>query len=589
MDINKLTEDINEGLDTSGGNKITANRHKSLLIDKILPELDKDLSSLQDLKLSDSEPIYKNASDGSDKNNEGVVVSDFIPVVPGGKIRFSGRFAGNTKFNPYTDGRVQGISGYDENKNFLDGIGDNDLPIGYLYGQDIAGNAMNTTGGRNYENIELIIPDNVYYIYFVSTDTTLIEVYLQTDTGKHISDRVNLLEKEVESLKNSEENLDTLKIYQNNIAQLVNPYFFHREGSVKKPNFNLLHFSDIHYNEANDTFQKENMAEMTQFSQHPLIKPNLDAIIFTGDACNGLGTSDKNTMIGILEEFMNDFKAIDVPLKLNLKGNHDDNCNVLSNYLKDITGAISDQELYDIFFKDFEQEYSNISGVENKCYYYADIPDHNIRIIGVDNYTWPRITDENNKLTFNEINDYFDQNQIDWLYDTLNSTPSSYSVMVLTHGSFIDGLDFEGKMQGWDFLPNIINAFKNGTVYSHSFSDDANDGLLATSKEFDFTSRGSGKFICYLSGHIHAFSINDNPFYDDQKHIIIPCTKVQDSGPVATSAKINMFRDKQIDDMRNSFSIISIDTTNELVFLTLYGAHKDAHGKYLSKTYNFSY
>src|SRR5699024_5184955 len=134
--------------------------------------------------------------------------------------------------------------------------------------------------------------------------------------------------------------------------------------------FTFLHFSDVHYGSAAQYTPKENLLQMLAFSERPDMD-FLKAIIFTGDACQGLSGRNKQTTSDELEEFTEDFGQSSLPT-LTLKGNHDDNANMITANF-DVTQALTDEEVHDIMFKPLEDRFSDIiNGVEDECYYYAD-------------------------------------------------------------------------------------------------------------------------------------------------------------------------------------------------------------------------
>src|SRR5699024_8976666 len=271
---------------------------------------------------------------------------------------------------------------------------------------------------------------------------------------------------------------------------------------------------------------------------------------------------------------------------LNLVGNHDKD-----NFLtgdRDISEIHSDSDLYSKMFQPFENKFSGIHGVANKCYYYADFSDAKIRFIGLDCYNLPQDTDGQGNGKYNNASgNYYSQDQIDWLETTLQNTPNDYAVVFLNHGTIIEGHDFYSYEQGWDFIPSVIDAWKNGSTYTHDYSNSTYP-VLDTHKDFDFTTRGSGEFICLLAGHVHTFNHLQNDLFNDQNVIMAACTKTSSSGGQIAAKNIGQIRGNS-DELRNSFNVISIDREHKNIYLTVYGAYKDMMGKIKDRRITISY
>lgn len=348
----------------------------------------------------------------------------------------------------------------------------------------------------------------------------------------------------------------------------------------------IAHTSDIHPRGTNYLRNTEECISYCNANQDIL-----DALLITGDYCNGVqgrliwwATEEMECVLPVMH------KAT-LPL-YTLTGNHDDNINLTTGRPTVSSGVDpKNAELYYInpadryakligpYLEKFNPEEAN----PEVCYYKIDFEDYKIRMVFVDAIDCPMIFEDGYLKYIPGL--FFNQTQLEWLYNTLMTTPKDYGVIVVTHGPFISGYERATYAQGENMVPSIINAFKQGSVYDHDWTY-SKDSSISTKFRFDFTSRGQGDFICYLTGHIHYRRINAS-YYKDQLVITAPALYQADMSEMSRKgSSLDRYRDTTT---INSFNLMSVDKVARKIFLTSFGAYEDEAAKILNRTEEITY
>jgi len=248
---------------------------------------------------------------------------------------------------------------------------------------------------------------------------------------------------------------------------------------------------------------------------------------------------------------------------------------VLGNH--DIGNAPSDEAIYQKF-GGFIQ-YADLAegeAVSGKCYYHKDFADQKIRIIVLDQY---------------EIKHdgyiCYTQDQIDWFVDVLADTPSDYGVIIAEHTNpcytMTYNLDLSVTSSTWkqsekantymsgDIIPDIVNAWINGTSLTQTYSYTFDDPPTAVSVDADFTERGEGEFITYMGGHWHMNMLGYPTNYSDQPDFHVPACGL-------TAAVQGDMPRREGTVSEDSFCAFAVDRDNKTVKVFQLGAHytKDA-------------
>lgn len=173
------------------------------------------------------------------------------------------------------------------------------------------------------------------------------------------------------------------------------------------------------------------------------------------------------------------------------------------------------------------------------CSWYKDDADYKIRIISVFEYGNSETVASDAPNTY--CRRWIPTDTLQWFADTLYSTPSDYSVVVLLHqipffpATYVEGkftISSDMRISLSQFFLNtvdgnpfgdIVDAFINGTNLSETYNSIASYGLGKTaSVAKDFTGRGAGKFICFVVGHFHGSYVFKDATYPEQITIAVP-------------------------------------------------------------------
>lgn len=214
-------------------------------------------------------------------------------------------------------------------------------------------------------------------------------------------------------------------------------------------------------------------------------------------------------------------------------------------------------------------------------YYKVDFPDYKLTAIFLNNYDVPD-TIEGGAYTVSRGAEVVSQAQVDWLLGVLDNVPTDYTVVVFRH-SFPDSntrIDCNFSMYGsvlqgngtacyTDLIPDIINAWKNGTALSKTYSPNISDVSGSITINHDFTSRGSGKFACYVVGHSHRDVVSKSATYNDQ--IVIGFEATSYTNYINNGGDLPRVANEKSHD---AITVLSIDATTKLIKMVRVGSNK---------------
>lgn len=329
--------------------------------------------------------------------------------------------------------------------------------------------------------------------------------------------------------------------------------------TVQKKNMSILAISDIH-----GTF--EAISRAVEFAN---AKPGF----FDYVAC--LGDIVLRSPADSITDFEDSFADCGKPF-LFTAGNHD----IADTNLAGITEAQARTKYFSqIVTKGWISNFKD----STSCSWYKDNATHKIRIISVFEYGNSQEIATGAPGTY--CRRWIPSDTLQWFADTLYSTPSDYSVVVLLHqipfypATYVDGKFtisqgirpsiaqfFLNTVDGNPF-GDIVDAFINGTSISQTYNSIASYSLGKTaSVAKDFTGRGAGKFICFVVGHFHGSYVFKDATYPEQITIAVP------------SGSQSAFQQKYGDTnyapgTRNEdqFYVIGFDTENELINIAKIG------------------
>lgn len=481
---------------------------------------------------------------GDTNNSNDYDCSDFIPVVPGEHYIYTGVLGAN-----YSSSAVGGGAYYDSNKAYLCGAISQMSAIG-------ASGSRHLINGYRFE-----IPSGAAYMRVSSAARN-------SASGTYPKSNIILKKYDKNGIWAKTNDGDDVLVTNNDMegaikaAAKINWFNdgYREYYTTKKYNLTLAIISDMHgaYN------------NFDRFAQY--VNTHTDEI----DVALSLGDIVLSEPMEGLFTFPNTVKKFSVPF-MYVVGNHDTADTGLS--------AISESQCRARYYNDIISNgfmSAEDFGGTGKCYWYKDFATYKIRIVALFEYG------NSEELATNAPSSYcrrwIDSTQLQWFADTLYSTPTDYSVIVLTHqmpwypmtldsglftqnpsaltsGTFLNTQD--GRVVG-----DVINAFIHGTSLSETYNPIDGYGLSKTATVTkDFSSRGVGNFICNICGHVHGSYIAHDTEYTDQLTIAVP------SG--ASSPYQQQYSDIPVTDTGRNidrFYVIGIDTVNKNVNIIEIGA-----------------
>ena len=169
--------------------------------------------------------------------------------------------------------------------------------------------------------------------------------------------------------------------------------------------------------------------------------------------------------------------------------------------------------IHNAYYKDFPLT------PEGETYYYQDLPKEQLRIISVNQQEGCA----SSKLG----GTCYRQKQIDWLMNTLATTPAGFGVVLMCHSPELDPADDMDPMYPDFFqqvnrvyatmtndrtkysgtiLRDIVDAFIGRTTIERDYAE--GNGASPVSVKGDFTKLAPGtEFIAYFTGHLHTDSV----------------------------------------------------------------------------------
>ena len=359
-------------------------------------------------------------------------------------------------------------------------------------------------------NLSVTAPSDAEYLYLYcgsSSTHTWEPQYFYVVTG-----RLDYMDQDIEELKAMYSPTDIIQINdpiltKNVLAQLNRPYGASGGTNyVKQATF--LHFSDLHA-------QWDDLERIVQYYKE--YRGFIGDVIHTGDtvAQGYNGTAMTGWETAGASKFMN---AI---------GNHDASLTTDSGYPGTSKTAA---ECYTKFIGPYIADWG-VTYEENKCYYYKDYDDSNLRLIVLDEY-------------------HYDDTQDEWLAALLEeSLGDGQHVLMATHT--VNGS-----------LGNRVTTFSGEASGSGQHSD-----MAAMQTVQDFID-GGGHLVCWICGHAHYDNVGWSNAWPDQFRIVISCA--------CHIGGTNYDVDRTVGTkQQDCFNIMSIDTKRGYVRVWRVGADYD--------------
>ena len=207
----------------------------------------------------------------------------------------------------------------------------------------------------------------------------------------------------------------------------------------------------------------------------------------------------------------------------------------------------------------------------DSLYFYKDLPDKKVRIIGLNSSDGPMTTGADGNYIWDAINVHvFSAEQLSWLVEKALVLPdTSWQVAIFFHapiGKAFGGWDKESTSTiNSDCLLDILTAFKNGTSTT---CNSANSLAPITGLAADFTEQGKGTIIGIFNGHFHK---------DMQDLSTLNGTPMIETDASLTS-QLNQARYNTINE--DCWETISIDTAKRTIHCYRFGRGQDREFNY---------
>lgn len=410
-------------------------------------------------------------------------------------------------------------------------------------------------------NAEILVYDFVNNLFTVVTHSKL-DVYKHIVIAKNVDGC--LVDDNIKRLYNNK--LINYNLLDTSVVQtdIWDSYRDKLNRIVSNQNSNTVTFSwitDVHTEESD----KKCVTLGYNYLKRVADNISLDFMINGGD--NILGHKGKQA------ELSNHRKLAEklAPYKpFYLIGNHD--ANVGETPLS-MSTVIHPRELYNIYGRKFKDEV--VWGSKEQMYYYKDIEDKNIRMIFLNTSDYIYEDDGTGYSTLGGSMGVR-QEQVRWFGEVALNTDKE--VIIFTHIPLLTS--GEGIIGTGETLPRnmiafkgLLEAFKNGTRYTYSYTDAS--PLLQLyfncSVDVDFTNKGQGKVICVISGHVHLDQmielngikhITTLDEYNDKWHSTLSPDRVPFTGSGF------------------AFDIVNLNTTKRTINFYRFGAGEDREYDY---------
>ena len=335
----------------------------------------------------------------------------------------------------------------------------------------------------------------------------------------------------------------------------------------------FLHISDTHGNAINHYHQMEHaILALNKLSTGSANEGrNASFLIHTGDI-HATYYSDDFTY------FTESVQYAKKPVFIAI-GNHD------AGNTTTIANCGTDDEIYVKMIEPYIEDWNlatpngGTSHPSGKNYYFKDFTNEKIRFIVLYEFESDAEIDpnDNTKYKYNRGYRAFRQEQINWLIDSLQTTPDDYGVVIAKHqrenyrgttdtpfNAKVSGNSGEQTFVSLNMIPDIVNAFIHKT---HLQSTYAQTGGVVTTLDVnaDFTSKTSTEFICYVSGHQHCDGISFLRDYPEQLELNVGC----DNAHYTLGSDILQEEGTLSEDIIN---VYSIDRNNKCVVIARLGA-----------------
>ena len=322
------------------------------------------------------------------------------------------------------------------------------------------------------------------------------------------SDLENLFSDAKKSMENQAVNdFSSLAITdpQNMYAEGMPPYFndtFNHATNVPHGEniVNIAFITDNHHQEDADPWSKYSYSgkslEQYQWFAQGTLRTKPDVAIVNGDNING--DTYRPTLIWTTMHVWAMLSTVYLKTALfMLPGNHDSGVGQKGSL--SAADTMSENDLKNAYHT-AKPLYGEVRNGDS-FYFYKDLADKKVRVIGLNSSDMPWITDTQGNYVHNRLEEAgFSVTQLKWLANVALKLPdNSWQVVFFFHHPLSTSTFYNAQA-----LIDIIKAFKNGgsVVINRSDVDD----MQIVGLKADFTTQGAGTVIGVFNGHYHADS-----------------------------------------------------------------------------------
>ncbi|MEM1455682.1 phage baseplate upper protein [Pediococcus pentosaceus] len=399
----------------------------------------------------------------------------------------------------------------------------------------------------------------------IKTQLSALEDKIKADGLATVADLTNMLNPiidRLDKLEAKEESSDLLTDVGGGIRDIFTGQISNMKARINPDLVNIGMINDVHYTDRDSFWGPDNDAEtgITHLLNIGEVSEKLDFAVSVGDNTDD-NNGDNHFSIKRIEDYgMTWFTALECPSAV-LLGNHDDN----SSHAKSSGATGNDYLVPDSKFIQAYRQNVNLFGEKrngNSNYFYYDIPNKKVRVVGINDYENPNTLDSDGNLKYPRINtSVITGAQLKWLAtDALNVSADTH-VIVMLHCP-IDGTLKDNPTEhcyNHDVLKQLLEAFKNGT-----------SGTLTSSRtdfpvNVDYSFANKGTLIGVFAGHTHT---EDYQVINGINYVL----NLNSVGCAGDAGNRILYFDTKDED---SWSVIGIDTANKKVKLTKFGRGTD--------------
>ena len=374
----------------------------------------------------------------------------------------------------------------------------------------------------------IVVPANTYFsISLRKTDNSNLKLVDLSQQLFGVAGRLSSSSTNVKALnKDKEIDLQSMSKY----------YVGFPDGNPDiRNNFTMLITTDIH----------EDTKALKRAIDYVNEEESIECACSLGDMAGGKFTdTDGSWYSNLIHECNKNFYTV--------VGNHD-------SWVGDNTTSATQQEVFDKWILP-NRDKMGLPDLTTS-YWRKDINDRNITLIGLNIF--------DSSATYN-----LSQEQVNWLVSQLNDIPSNNHLVILSHYIPEDNTKIENPFSTNKYerlkdqhasypipelLTDLVNAWINGTSVSKTYS--------TITVNADFTARGTGNFVCYLTGHYHVDMVVYIDKYPNQKYLTLSTT----SSSVWQTMYGDLPRDKNTKS-EDLLTVFSVDTVKRHIYLVRLGS-----------------